>query len=300
VNFGQLEIFNAVMTCGTASRASELLNVSQPAVSRAISDLEYRIGFALFSRVKGRLVPTPEGHLFFREVEESFAGLDKLRAAAARIRDFGSGRIRIASLAAMGSTLVPRAIRRFRDDHPGVAITLQVASSRGVRDLVASGQFDVGLAADEVDLSGLAYRSFAIFDAVCAIPPDHALATKDVIRPPDLDHIDFIALSPEDRARSRMESVFEHMDVRPSVVVETPNSATVCSLALEGVGVGLVNPAAVDGFAVRGLVLRPFEPSVEFRACLLYGSEAEPSKLVADFTAVLEKKLTTSLDHQPG
>ncbi|MBC7800259.1 MAG: LysR family transcriptional regulator, partial [Gemmatimonadaceae bacterium] len=96
LSFRQLEAFHAVMIGGSASRAAELLGISQPAVSRAIAELEQGTGFALFDRVRGRLVPTPEGRLFFAEVDVSFTGLDRLRAAAARIRDFGSGAIRIA------------------------------------------------------------------------------------------------------------------------------------------------------------------------------------------------------------
>src|SRR5262245_11623924 len=110
VNFRQLETFRAVMVSGSASRASELLGITQPAVSRSIAELEESLGFPLFDRVRGRLVPTPEGQLFFKDVAASFAGLDRLRASAARIRDFGSGILRVASLAALGSTLVPRAI----------------------------------------------------------------------------------------------------------------------------------------------------------------------------------------------
>src|SRR3954469_4187254 len=97
MNFRQLEIFRAVMISGSASRAAELLGITQPAVSRAVSDLEESLGFGLYDRVRGRLVPTPEGQLFFRDVSNSFVGLDRLRASAAQIRDFGSGSLRIAS-----------------------------------------------------------------------------------------------------------------------------------------------------------------------------------------------------------
>ncbi len=291
MNFRQLEIFRAVMISGSASRASELLNITQPAVSRAVADLEYRVGFSLFDRVKGRLIPTPEGQLFFEDVNRSFTGLDSLRASAARIRDFGSGSIRIASLAALGSTLVPRAIRRFRVNYPHIAITLQILSSSGVRNLVASKQFDIGLAADEVDLSGVDHSVFANFRAVCAIPPDHPLAEKKTIRPKDLHKMAFIALSPEDRARARMTEVFEKADIRPSIVVETPNSATVCSLALERVGVGLVNPAASDGYEERGVIFRPFEPAVHFKAYILFRPDTQRAKLAREFTNALKDAL---------
>lgn len=279
------------MISGSASRAAELLRISQPAVSRAIAELEHRTGFALFDRVKGRLLPTPEGRLFFRDVSASFAGLDSLRAAAARIRDFGSGSIRVASLAALGSTLVPRAMRIFRARNPQIAVTLHIASSATVRDYVVNGQFDIGLAADEVDLTGVDHSAFASFRAVCAIPPGHALAERDVITPSDLERMEYVALAPEDRARARMNEVFEAANVRPQIVVETPNAATICALALNGVGVGLVNPAAAEGFAQRGLILRPFEPAVYFKAYILYRPDAQRARLVREFAKALREAL---------
>lgn len=282
------------MLSGSASRAAELLGVTQPAVSRAISDLERRVGFSLFDRVKGRLVPTPEGRLFYNDVNAAFVGLDSLRSAAARIRDFGSGSLRVASLSALGSTLVPKAIKRFRKDNPDIAITLQIASSSIVRDLVANQQFDLGLAADEVDLSGVDHSVFASFRAVCAIPPNHPLASREKIKPSDLHNEPFLALSPEDRARRRMQEAFDKAGVHPQIVVETANSSTICVLALEGAGIGLVNPAATDGFVQRGLVLKPFEPAVYFKAVILFRPDAQRARLVREFVTALNATLRSS------
>lgn len=291
MNFRQLEIYQALMIGGSASRAAELLNITQPAVSRAISELEYRVGFALFDRVKGRLIATPEGELFFRDVSNAFTGLDTLRASAARIRDFGSGSLRIASLAALGSTLVPRAVRKFRETNPQVSITLQILSSSAVRDHVVNQKFDIGLAADEVDLSGVDHSVFQSVRAVCVMPPDHPYANRDVIRAEDLHNMSFIALAPEDRARARMTETFESVGARPHIVVETPASLTVCALALEGVGLGLVNPAAADGFEKRGLIIKPYEPAVYFRAYILFRPDAQRARLVREFVTALNGAL---------
>jgi len=287
LNFRQLEIFHAVMISASASRAAELLRVSQPAVSRALAELEREIGFALFDRVRGRLVPTPEGQLFFADVSANFAGLDRLKTSASRIRDFGSGTIRIACLAALGSTLVPRAIRRFRDLHPHIAITLQVTSSASVRAMVVNGQFDIGLAADEVDLSGVEHRIFGSFHAVCALPPGCELGQLAVIRPEHLHGRAFVALAPEDRVRTKMNRIFQDAGVRPDIVVETPNAATVCALALEGVGIGLTNPMATDGYAMRGVQFRPFEPEIYFKSHLLFRPDTQRAVLVKAFVAEL-------------
>jgi DNA-binding transcriptional LysR family regulator len=287
MNFRQIEAFRAVIISGTVSRAAELMGVTQPNVSRLVGELEEAVGFALFDRVKGRLVPTPEGQAFYRDVDVSFKGLDLLRSSAARIRDFGSGQIRVASLAAAGSTIVPRAVKRFRESYPSAIVTLNIMSSAAVRNHIVDGDFDLGLAADEVDLSGVEHQAFGSFPAVCAIPPGHHLAARDVIRPQDFHEVEYVALSPEDRARLQFDRYCAEVGSKPNLVIETPFAITACALALEGVGVAIVNPLAVDGFADRGLIFRPFEPAVYFKSYLLFRPDVQKASLVRAFVTAL-------------
>ncbi|MBS9721168.1 LysR family transcriptional regulator [Tianweitania sp. BSSL-BM11] len=287
MNFRQIEAFRAVILSGTVSRAAELMGVTQPNVSRLVGELEDAIGFALFDRVKGRLIPTPEAQAFFRDVDASFRGLDLLRSSAARIRDFGSGQLRVASLAAAGSTIVPRAITKFRQSYPTAIVTLSIMSSAAVRNHVVDGEFDIGLAADEVDLSGIDHQVFGSFPALCAIPPGHRLAAKKVIRPEDLHDVDYVALSPEDRARVQFEALCSAVQSKPNLVIETSFGITACALAIAGVGVAIVNPLAIDGFAERGLVLRPLEPAVYFKSYLLFRPDMQKARLVRAFVSAL-------------
>ncbi|TAZ47117.1 LysR family transcriptional regulator (plasmid) [Rhizobium leguminosarum] len=287
MNFRQIEAFRAVIISGTVSRAAELMGVTQPNVSRLVGELEEGVGFALFDRVKGRLIPTPEGQAFYRDVDASFKGLDLLRSSAARIRDFGSGQIRVASLAAAGSTIVPRAVKLFRETYPAAIVTLSIMSSAAVRNHIVDGDFDLGLAADEVDLSGVEHQVFGSFPALCAIPPGHPLAERDVIRPEDFHDVDYIALSAEDRARLQFERHCAECGSKPNLVIETPFAITACALALEGVGLAIVNPLAIDGFAQRGLIFRPFEPSVYFKSYLLFRPDMQKASLVRAFVTAL-------------
>ena len=220
-------------------------------MSRSIAELENAVGFPLFARVRSRLVPTPEAKAFFRDVEASYRGLDTLRASAARIRDHGSGKIRIASLSALGSSLVPRGVRLFRDRHPDVAVTLIVTSSRSVRDMVASGDFDLGLAADEIDVTGVAHQPFVAPEALCVMPIDHALASHDLITPAHLEGQPLVAYVPEDRARQQLDGILLAAGVTPRIVAETIFAATVCALVSEGVGIGMISPYAAAGLDAR-------------------------------------------------
>lgn len=277
MNLRQVEIFRVVMTSGTTARAAEILHVSQPAVSKMIQELERSLGFHLFQRIKGRLHPTQEGQLFFREVEQAFLGLAHLRGAAARIRDYGSGELRIACLSALSTNVLPRALQAFMARNPNVAITFQARMSSNVRDLVASGQFDLGIVADEIDSTGVAVEEFARFRVAVAMPQGHPLETLDVVHPSDLDGHRFIALAPEDTTRREAEEAFERAGVTIRPVVETPYSTTICAMVAAGIGVGLVNPLTAEPYLGHGLVLRPFEPALHFRTLLI----TPPSRLAS-------------------
>jgi DNA-binding transcriptional LysR family regulator len=289
MNLRQVEVFRAVMTTGTTARAAEVLRISQPAVSKAIAEMERTIGFPLFHRIKGRLQPTAEGQLLFREVEQTFAGLAHLRGAAARIRDYGSGEIRIACLSALSTNVLPRALAAFRQKHPEVAITFQARMSSVVRDLVASGQFDLGIVADEIDKTGVEVRPFATYRAALALPEGHPLTDHAIIRAGDLDRVPFVALAPEDTTRHEAERAFARVGSHPRVVLETPYSTTICAMVAVGIGVGLVDPLTAEPWLGRGLVLRPFEPALHFRTLLILPPNRPPSRILEDFMAALDQ-----------
>jgi DNA-binding transcriptional LysR family regulator len=82
VNVRQVEAFRTIMLRGSMTAAARELRTSQPSISRLIAELEGEIGLRLFERTAGRLRPTPEGLSFYREVERSFIGLDRLVDAA--------------------------------------------------------------------------------------------------------------------------------------------------------------------------------------------------------------------------
>lgn len=287
MNLRQIEVFRVVMTSGTTARAAEVLHISQPAVSKMLQQLERSLAFNLFERVKGRLQPTPEGQLFFREVEQAFLGLSHLKGAAARIRDYGSGEIRIASLSALSTNILPRALQTFMGRHPNVAVTFHTRTSLAVRELVAAGQFDIGVVADEIDRTGLEVREFARFRVAAALPKGHVLEACDVIRPADLAGHAFIALAPDDTTRSEAERAFDAAGVTVRTVIETAFSTTICAMVAAGIGVGLVNPLTAEPYIGRGLSLRPFEPALHFRTLLITPPNRLASRILDDFVEAL-------------
>ena len=125
-----IEVFNAVMLTGSVSAAARLMNVTQPAVSRILAHAELQLGFALFQRVKGRLVPTQEAQTLYPQVQQLFAQLDEVQRLAASLKNpQRCDELRILTVFALSVELLPRALRAFRARYPGVAVTIDALHS---------------------------------------------------------------------------------------------------------------------------------------------------------------------------
>jgi len=137
--------FRQTMLTGSVTRAAAQLGRTQPAISRLLKELEEDVAFRLFERVRGRLVPTPEGRLFFEEVQRSFRGLDRLGEVAAEIRQGRHGTLRLAAMPAAAASFLPGVLRRFAATSPGMAVDVAVQSSVEVVRLVQLQESDLGL-----------------------------------------------------------------------------------------------------------------------------------------------------------
>ncbi len=297
MRFTEIETFRALMRTGTTHKAAQLLHVTQPAVSQSLKRLESQAGLMLFQRTGGRLVPTPEALALMQEVERSFIGMDSIEHRLRSLRDFGLGRLEISCYPAFGLGFMPRALARLqaelaRDENsPWPQVSLQVQSSKDVRERVAMGLCDFGLMADELPLGGMDHSDFARMKGVVVMPAGHALARFKTIAPKQLAEIPFIALNPEDASRRRLEAMLHEHDVSLKVAAHTPYAASVCELALQGLGVGLVNPITALDYVDRGLIVRRLSVDVQFACVLVLPSGRVLSKTAQSFLATMRHQL---------
>lgn len=269
----EIEVFRSVMSAGSASKAAALVGVSQPAISQSLRRLEDAAGFALFIRMRGRLHPTPEARALLAEVERVYMGMSSIEHRMRSLKRFGVNMLRVASYPAFGLSFVPRALSRLVAERPEAQarpqVSLQVSSSREVRERVVAGQADFGLMADEMPTTGLEHSVFARFPGVVVMPAEHRFAKARTIQPRQLAEEPFLALNPEDASRQRLERALADRDVRLSVAVETPYAASICEMAMRGLGIGIINPITALEYARRGLVIRPLSLEVVFAALLV-------------------------------
>ena len=292
----QLEAFRATMISGTVSGAAEILQISQPAVSRLIEKFESSFSITLFDRSSGRLVPTPEALLLYDEVERAFSSIDKIRHAAFDIQSAKRGHLDIACLPALGLGFVPSVIRDFAVEYPGVRIRHDIQISAKVEEWAASQQVDFGLAEFPFNRSGFVMEDFCKTAYVLAVPSHFDVAGLKTIAPQDLADVPMIVLTKACAGRHRIDQVFQAAGVTYNAVYETPFATAICSLVSKGLGVGLVDPFTAHDFKDHPIVVRPFEPAILFHVGILYPGHRPLSKVASRFVAALRAARTPIIE----
>lgn len=295
MKFKEIDAFRAVMRSGSMTAAAADLYTSQPNVSRLIAQLEASTGLVLFTRHAGRLTPTEEGMAFLREVDRAFVGLDALKYAARNIRQFGKGRLRIATVPSLAMTVLPRVLQRFHADHPEVTVAMDTGSSQLVAEWVGSRVCDLGFVSYLPQ--GAMTESHAVCDVngCCVLPPGHRLAAKAAIAPGDLAGESFISMAHGDGLRAAVDAAFADDD-RRIMHFETPYGATICQMVGLGLGVSIVNPLVARSYRHTGLVVRPFEPRVLFVSHLLLARHRPFNALVDRFHALATRVIAEELE----
>ncbi len=124
------------------------------------------------------------------------------------------------------------------------------------------------------------------------MPQGYALARLRMIEPAHLTEVPFLALNPEDAARRRLDAAMAAQGMALRVAVQTPYAASICEMALKGLGVGLVNPITALDYAERGLVVRSLSVDVSFACELALPAGRVLSTTASDFLSHMRHQLS--------
>ena len=275
------------MIAGTVTGASRALNISQPAVSRLIRDLEKDVEIRLFERKKGRVVPTLEANAFYREVELSFVGLRNIEALAREIRQSGLEKLAVGAMPALCLDLVPDVIRSYLSTRPSVKIALQARSSEWIIEWTAGRRFELGLVDSPFERDSIKLLFDVSAPCLALLPHDHRLAEKQTIDASDLDGEPFVALSLPLSTRQTLDRVFEDAGVHPDIRIETPLSYVVANMVKHGLGVSVIDPFTGYHLSDYRIVARQFKPNVMFRFGVIAPAERSLTQLGREFIDAL-------------
>lgn len=290
LNLRQIEVFHAIMASGSLSEAGRQLCVSQPSVSRVLATAESRLRFALFERVRGRLQATPEARRLHAQVEDIMAGVRQFNALAGELAQGKQGKLSLVSSPSYGEWLMPRAISRFRERHPGVQVTFRPMPFDALVPHLTQGRADLCVASMlPPPEAALAAQTIGEGSIRCAVPRHHPLAARASVRAQDLHGHTLIGYGAGTPFGELTQPFLRAAEIETEIVVRSTPEAL--AMVRQEVGVALVESFELSPDQRGDILLKPIEPGIGHGIYLLHPRSTPLSNLAKGFAATLRHQL---------
>lgn len=260
----QVEVFRALMITGSMTKAARFLSVTQPAVSKIITQMEEELNFSLFDRKQGKLNPTDDAQILYSEVKQSYSGLEAVKRTARRIQNYTGGSLRVALMPAFAAGFITKVVCRLYENGSDTELSLQGYGSDEIVELVASGLYDIGFVTTPVDSTRIYMGPVMSIPSYCILPQNHPLSDRHEISIFDLDGESFIATPEGTSSRLRIDSLFSSMNVSRNLRIEARWSLTISELVHAGLGCSIVDGFTASAYAKHGGTVKPLKENIDF------------------------------------
>jgi DNA-binding transcriptional LysR family regulator len=283
VKLRHIEIFHAVYVNGSVSAAARALNVSQPSVTKVLQHAEQLLGFPLFVRTKGRLVPTEDAHNLFAEVSDIQERVYELRQTSQNMRHGRGGMVRVSALPSLGLGAIPDAVARFLASHEGVAFDLQTAHHDEMMRRLYERGTDIAVGFEVPRGAPVAHTKVGTGELVVMYRESDLPDAGERLSLADLENRAFISPIQSGPIGQLLSAELHRVGVELNEVVSTRTFYIAASLVRSGVGLTIVDSFTARATLTPGLAYRPIEPALPFGVYAVYLENRPPSALATSF-----------------
>ncbi|MFD1953808.1 LysR family transcriptional regulator [Paenibacillus thailandensis] len=256
MTYTQLKLFVKIAQTGSFTKAGIELNMTQPAVSRAISSLEDELGIVLLIRDKGKgIMLTDVGKQILARCQDILHNFEKIEQIAARERGLEVGTIRVGAFPVASARFLPRIVKHITDRHPGIVFELYEGTIDELKTWLHDRKIDVGFIlppADEWQAIPL-YRE----KMYVVVPEEHPFAKLPAVP------IRMLGGEPLVACKAGFEppilDMFERVHTEPNIRYVVHNVNTAIGMAQEGLGLPVLSELSVQALP-PGIVKRELSP----------------------------------------
>lgn len=296
INLDQLRALQAVVEGNSFSAAARKLNLSQPAVSVQIRELERRFGVKLIERMGKQAHATPPGRDLLAAAESIFEACEHAEHMMRRYREGWLGRVRIGTTNTALTYLLPPVLRKLSSEHPGIDLHVTNLPTRESVESVLHNRLDLALVSLPVETTQLTVTPLLSEDMVAIFPrgwrdlPDEVSPAYVMAQPLLLEHTRaaihdlVIRWLSRERAQPRVSMRLGTIDALKSAVASTLGMSIVPQIALTGVDSDIVvrplNPPLTRTLALIEHHSKPAAPALDIarRAILTLREESSRAR----------------------
>lgn len=285
-----MEVFRAVMLTGSTNGAARLLFVSQPAVSRLIAHMEQSLGLRLFLREKGKLTPTAEAHLLFREVGSVYERVVQVDEFARSLASRPKGMLSVCSSPSLALNFIPPVIAALRKAWPDVRLSFRTVLLADMPHELLGRKVELAVSVLPLDHPNLLIEPFAAGRMVCIVPQAHPLATKGVVGLSDIAENPLILYSRHIPFGQLVAGALQRACVEWEAAVDIERAENACALVRAGVGVAIVDEFSVGTHGWPGVVVLGIREEIPLTLSIVRSRFEPSSRLALEFIRLLKER----------
>ena len=288
-NLGLYYIFLAVAETGSLSEAAKSLYISQPAISKAIRQLETELDCTLFHRSSRGVRLTDEGQLLYKHISQAFfeinAGENILRTRKA----LGVGRIRFGASNTLCKYLLLPRLKNYVCDNPHVNISIDCQSSVHTRQLIDNRDIDIGLIAAPESAKGLRLYSAGFVQDTFVASPEYIrnLCLREPANRNNLFyHANLMLLTKDNVTRTYVNSYLSEQLLSQTTLMEIGSMDLLIEFAKTGLGIGCVIQEFVKDELENGTLIEVTPSDIHIKkreVCYCVNDSLPLSYAVSDF-----------------
>lgn len=275
-----LRYFLTVVREESITKASEVLHITQPTLSRQLAQMEEEIGVKLFDRGTRKIKLTNEGILLRRRAEEILQLVDKTEKELVEQEEQVEGKISIGCGEIASVQLLPELIDSFRQKYPLVTFDLFTATADLVKEQMDKGLLDIGLLLEPVDMEKYDFIRLNIKEKwVVLMCPDDPLSEKEAVTAKDLSALPLI-LPRRMNVQSELASWFGSYYEKLNVVFTSNLNTNGAIMVSNGLAYSLVIEGAMSFWDKSKVTYRPLSPALTATSVLTW-KRGQPFSLAA-------------------
>ena len=275
-----LRYFLTVVREESITKAADVLHITQPTLSRQLSQMEEEVGVKLFNRGSRRITLTNEGILLRRRAEEILQLVDKTEKELIEQEEQVEGKISIGCGEIAAVQVLPNLIKTFREKYPQVTFDIFTATADLVKEQMDKGLLDIGLLLEPVDMEKYDFIRLEMKEKwVVLMRPDSPLAKKKSVTAKDLSALPLI-LPRRMNVQNELASWFGNYYDDLNVVFTSNLSTNSAVMVTGGLAYSLVIEGAVPFWDRSKVTYRPLAPSLTATSVLAW-KRGQPFSLAA-------------------
>lgn len=256
----QLRTFEMVVRCGSFSQAADELNLTQPAVTAQIQNLERELGLRLLDRLPKRVLLTQAGETLLRYAQSLLNLEEEAYRALAELKGLQGGCLRIGASPTIGTYLLPGMLGEFKRCHPGLRLIAEIQPTHRVTEALLTHALDLGLVEAPVDEEALSAETFHTDELVLIVPAGHPWAQRQLVRADELPQQPSVTREPGSGTRQLVEERLRALGIEITPRLELGAIEAIKNAVAAGLGISFVSRLAIQTEEKLGtLVVVPVE-----------------------------------------